>query len=183
MRELGRFANRRYWAWFSLVLLFFLLSGAIVATYWWNHYSEDLVGKHRPQQSNPVKVYGFSKDDVKRIIRSIGTACAVIQLGTAFASLRALFSAHTRQRLVAMDLRGVLLGAQNPCNKDAYIGCLPGRCREQVIYFATLVCILWSISKDCIHQNSLEEKNVVFFLHSSVLRMILTELCGQGCGW
>lgn len=120
MRELGRFANREYWAWFSLVFLFFLLSGAIVATYWWNHYSEDLVGKQKPQRSNQVKVYGFSKDDVKRAIRSVGTVCAVFQLGTAFAALRALFSAQTRQRLVAMDLRGEWNGIQNPLHRRMF---------------------------------------------------------------
>ncbi|GMH36591.1 hypothetical protein BSKO_04464 [Bryopsis sp. KO-2023] len=107
VRELARFANRSSWEWFSLVLIFFLLSSAVVTAYWRSHYSEAMVGKL--SKDDNVRVYGFSKNDVKRFIRSFGTVCAVFQLGTAFAATRALFSSETRQRVVAMDLRGMRL--------------------------------------------------------------------------
>ncbi len=38
-------------------------------------------------------------------MRRLGTACAVLQLGAAFAACRALRTSKVRQRLVAMDLR------------------------------------------------------------------------------
>ena len=38
-------------------------------------------------------------------VRRLGMAAACVQLGTAFAATRALFTAEARQRLVDMDLR------------------------------------------------------------------------------
>ena len=48
---------------------------------------------------------GHSKEDLRRVVRRLGTACAVLQLGAAFAACRALRTSKVRQRLVAMDLR------------------------------------------------------------------------------
>ena len=48
---------------------------------------------------------GHSKEELRRVVRRLGTACAVLQLGAAFAACRALRTSKVRQRLVAMDLR------------------------------------------------------------------------------
>ena len=48
---------------------------------------------------------GLKKGTFKKWVRRAGTVCAVLQLGTAFAATRALFSSEARQRLVEMDLR------------------------------------------------------------------------------
>jgi hypothetical protein len=48
---------------------------------------------------------GLKKGTFKRWVRRVGSLCAVLQLGTAFAATRALFSSEARQRLVEMDLR------------------------------------------------------------------------------
>ena len=45
------------------------------------------------------------KARARRWVRRLGMATACLQLGTAFAATRALFTAEARQRLVDMDLR------------------------------------------------------------------------------
>jgi hypothetical protein len=59
----------------------------------WLHLTRDCVGP------------GMPKTAFKAWVRRLGTLCAVLQLGTAFAASRALFVSEVRQRLVAMDLR------------------------------------------------------------------------------
>jgi hypothetical protein len=51
---------------------------------------------------------GLRKETFKKWVRQLGTLCAVCQLGTAFAAIRALFSSEARQRLVEMDLRSAM---------------------------------------------------------------------------
>lgn len=53
----------------------------------------------------PTLAAGMRKATFKTWVRRLGTFCAVLQLGTAFAASRALFVSEVRQRLVAMDLR------------------------------------------------------------------------------
>lgn len=52
-----------------------------------------------------IESAGLRKETFKAWVRRLGTLCAVLQLGTAFAATRALFSSEARQRLVEMDLR------------------------------------------------------------------------------
>ena len=37
-RELSRFATQDAWTWFSMVFIFFLLSGCCTTAYWWGLY-------------------------------------------------------------------------------------------------------------------------------------------------
>lgn len=52
---------------------------------------------------------GLAKARRQAWVRRLGTAAAAAQLGTAFAAARALRASEVRQRLVAMDLRGMRL--------------------------------------------------------------------------
>ena len=113
IRELRRFAlmgDDGGWGWFAAVFLFFLLSGSATAAYWLVHYPmpsakerAELVGKHAP------RVFGFTKLDFKKMVRTAGAVAAMCQLGTAFAAWRALRVKDLRQRKAEMDLRGMQL--------------------------------------------------------------------------
>lgn len=60
-----------------------------------------------------------AKTRARRWVRRLGMAAACLQLGTAFAATRALFTRESRQRLVDMDLRCAhtlnSCSAQNAC--------------------------------------------------------------------
>lgn len=49
--ELCKFARRGNWAWFSMILVFFLLSSAVVTVYWLSHYPGDLDQKVHLQRT------------------------------------------------------------------------------------------------------------------------------------
>ena len=108
VRELHRFARAGSWLWFSMVLTFFVFSAACITGYWVLHYpmpkkpAKGSVGKDQ-------KVFGFSKYDFKVVVRRFGAACAMLQLGTAFAAWRALRTNDVRARKAEMDLRGMQL--------------------------------------------------------------------------
>ncbi len=72
---------------------------------------------------------GLRKETFKRWVRRLGTLCAVLQLGTAFAATRALFSSEARQRLVEMDLRSVPLSLEphNPGMQHFPLGACPAQ--------------------------------------------------------
>ncbi|KAK9866535.1 hypothetical protein WJX84_010315 [Apatococcus fuscideae] len=88
------------------------VSSSIVTAYWLTHYpgavAETAVTRGRPVLSER-RMLGLSKERRRTLIRQLGTVCAVFQFGTAFAAARALRSSPDRQRLVAMDLRGMRL--------------------------------------------------------------------------
>ncbi|KAK3248052.1 hypothetical protein CYMTET_42469 [Cymbomonas tetramitiformis] len=106
-RELGRFAVKRNWGWFSLVLGFFVLSGCITTTYWLTHYPKPKPNKDPTKYE--ARIFGFSKTDFKIFVRNFGAVCAFFQLGTAFAAARTLRTTVVRQRSAEMDLRGMRL--------------------------------------------------------------------------
>eukprot|EP00884_Botryococcus_braunii_P010525 jgi/Botrbrau1/19474/Bobra.0338s0091.1 len=113
---LVRFARSGKWYWFAMVLGFFLMSGALVTAYWLTHYPGALAERALKSRSDlglQGRVYGLPKTTFKAWVRRLGTLCAVLQLGTAFAASRALFVSEVRQRLVAMDLRGIALGGHH----------------------------------------------------------------------
>jgi hypothetical protein len=113
IRELRRFAlmgDNGGWGWFAAVFLFFLLSGSATTAYWLLHYPmptpreiEELSGK------NATRVFGFTKLDFKKMVRTAGAVASMCQLGTAFAAWRALRVKDLRQRKAEMDLRGMQL--------------------------------------------------------------------------
>ena len=115
VRELRRFATQGSgvgWAWFSMVFIFFLLSGSCTCAYWLLHYpmpSEAEMRAMRDAGSQQTKVFGFTKLDFKKMVRNLGAICAMCQLGTAFAAWRALRTNDLRQRKAEMDLRGMQL--------------------------------------------------------------------------
>ena len=108
VRQLVRFAQQGAWVWFGLVLAFFVFSAFCITGYWVLHYpmppkpTEGTVGKDN-------RVFGFSKYDFKLMVRRFGAACAMLQLGTAFAAWRALRTNDVRARKAEMDLRGMQL--------------------------------------------------------------------------
>ena len=109
VRELSRFATQADWTWFSMVFIFFLLSGCCTTAYWLLHYpmpSKQDIEKYGKQHP---RVFGFNKFDFKRMVRNAGALCAMCQLGTAFAAWRALRTNDLRQRKAEMDLRGMQL--------------------------------------------------------------------------
>ena len=131
IRELRRFAlmgDDGGWGWFAAVFLFFLLSGSATAAYWLVHYPmpsakerAELVGKHAP------RVFGFTKLDFKKMVRTAGAVAAMCQLGTAFAAWRALRVKDLRQRKAEMDLRGMQL--VDACIKAGVrVEPIPGAC-------------------------------------------------------
>ena len=151
--ELNRFASKEDWAWFSCVMIFFLLSGFMASTYWLAHYTYPQPSSTEPE----VRIFGFSKTDVKRIIRKIGAVCAAFQLGTAFAATRALYSKDVNQRKLMMDLRGMRLVdtvflTLSMCGLQAYIGIscsnpnshCPGRVGFDPVLSLSIVCSLVS---------------------------------------
>ena len=113
IRELRRFAlmgDNGGWGWFAAVFLFFLLSGSATTAYWLLHYPmptakevAELSGK------NATRVFGFTKLDFKKMVRTAGAVASMCQLGTAFAAWRALRVKDLRQRKAEMDLRGMQL--------------------------------------------------------------------------
>ena len=54
-------------------------------------------------------MFGFTKLDFKKMVRTAGAVAAMCQLGTAFAAWRALRVKDLRQRKAEMDLRGMQL--------------------------------------------------------------------------
>ncbi|KAK9916442.1 hypothetical protein WJX75_002644 [Coccomyxa subellipsoidea] len=115
--SLARFAHRQRWLWFGATLGFFTTSSAVCVMYWMTHYpTAALEGDLRESRSKmqrsdlyEARVHGLRKETFKKWVRQLGTLCAVCQLGTAFAAIRALFSSEARQRLVEMDLRSYQL--------------------------------------------------------------------------
>ena len=105
-RELSRFATQHSWTWFSMVFIFFLLSGCCTTAYWLLHYEMPSKQEIEKYGKNAPKVFGFSKLDFKRMVRNAGALFAMCQLGTAFAAWRALRTNDLRQRKAEMDLRG-----------------------------------------------------------------------------
>ena len=103
--EMGRFADKENWAWFSFVLLFFAVSGTATAQYWMAHYTWD----DEEVQQNSSTIFGWTKRDAKRFVRRTGAVCAVLQLGTAFAALRALRTKEHKKKAATMDLKGMRL--------------------------------------------------------------------------
>ncbi|QDZ20824.1 hypothetical protein HOP50_04g33450 [Chloropicon primus] len=151
--ELNRFATKKDWAWFSCVMMFFLLSGFMASTYWLAHYTYPQPSSSKPE----VRIFGFSKTDVKRIIRRFGAVCAAFQLGTAFAATRALYSKDVNQRKIMMDLRGMRLVdtvflTLSMCGLQAYIGIsctnpdshCPGRIGFDPVLSLSIACSLVS---------------------------------------
>lgn len=151
--ELNRFATKDDWAWFSCVMIFFILSGFMASTYWLAHYTYPQPSTAEPE----VRIFGFSKTDVKRIIRRFGAVCAAFQLGTAFAATRALYSKDVKQRKITMDLRGMRLVdtvflTLSMCGLQAYIGIsctnpgshCPGRIGFYPILSLSIACSLVS---------------------------------------
>ena len=112
IRELRRFAlqgSSGGWAWFSMVFLFFLLSGSCTTAYWLLHYPMPTKEEVARLGEKQTKVFGFTKLDFKKMVRNAGAVCAMCQLGTAFAAWRALRTNDLRQRKAEMDLRGMQL--------------------------------------------------------------------------
>ena len=112
IRELRRFAlqgSSGGWAWFSMVFLFFLLSGSCTTAYWLLHYPMPTKEEVARLGEKQTKVFGFTKLDFKKMVRNAGAVCAMCQLGTAFAARRALRTNDLRQRKAEMDLRGMQL--------------------------------------------------------------------------
>lgn len=151
--ELNRFATKDDWAWFSCVMIFFILSGLMATGYWLAHYPNPISHGKEPE----VKIFGFSKTDVKRIIRRFGAVCAAFQLGTAFAASRALYTKDVKQRKITMDLRGMRLVdtvflTLSMCSLQAYIGIscsspdnyCPGRVGFDAILSLSIFCSLAS---------------------------------------
>ena len=151
--ELNRFATKDDWAWFSCVMIFFVLSGFMASTYWLAHYTYPQPSTTEPE----VRIFGFSKTDVKRIIRRFGAVCAAFQLGTAFAATRALYSKDVKQRKLTMDLRGMRLVdtvflTLSMCGLQAYIGIscsnpdshCPGRTGFDPVLSLSIMCSLVS---------------------------------------
>lgn len=103
--EMGRFADKENWAWFSFVLLFFAVSGTATAQYWMAHYTWD----DEEVQQNSSTIFSWTKRDAKRFVRRTGAVCAVLQLGTAFAALRALRTKEHKKKAATMDLKGMRL--------------------------------------------------------------------------
>ena len=108
VRELRRFSVTSSWVWFSLVLIFFLISGMLTTSYWLLHYPMPEKPAKEDKEANAV-VFGYTKYDFKVFVRRFGAVCAACQLGTAFAAWRALRSHDVRQRKAEMDLRGMQL--------------------------------------------------------------------------
>ena len=113
IRELRRFAligDNGGWGWFAAVFLFFLLSGSATTAYWLLHYPMP-TAKEQAELSgkNATRVFGFTKLDFKKMVRTAGAVAAMCQLGTAFAAWRALRVKDLRQRKAEMDLRGMQL--------------------------------------------------------------------------
>jgi hypothetical protein len=108
IRELRRFSVTASWLWFSLVLIFFLISGCLTTSYWLLHYPMPEKPAKDDKEANAV-VFGYTKYDFKVFVRRFGAVCAACQLGTAFAAWRALRSHDVRQRKAEMDLRGMQL--------------------------------------------------------------------------
>ena len=112
VRELRRFAMQGSsvgWAWFSMVFIFFLLSGSCTTAYWLLHYPMPTKEEVARLGEKQTKVFGFTKLDFKKMVRNAGAVCAMCQLGTAFAAWRALRTNDLRQRKAEMDLRGMQL--------------------------------------------------------------------------
>jgi hypothetical protein len=107
-RELRRFSVTASWLWFSLVLIFFLISGCLTTSYWLLHYPMPEKPAKDDKEANAT-VFGYTKYDFKVFVRRFGACCAACQLGTAFAAWRALRSHDVRQRKAEMDLRGMQL--------------------------------------------------------------------------
>jgi hypothetical protein len=110
IRELNRFAAGKSWVWFSMVFIFFLLSGSCTCAYWLLHYPMPSKAEiEASKQKGVPKVFGFTKVDFKFIVRNAGAVFSMLQLGTAFAAWRALRTNDLRQRKAEMDLRGMQL--------------------------------------------------------------------------
>jgi len=105
LREILRFAQDDL-GWFFMVLLFFLTTSTLVTVYWLHHYPP--IAPDLPDKKEP-RVYGLTKNDVRRLVRKTGAIFSFLHLGTIFAALRSLFSHQVKQRAVAMDLRGMRL--------------------------------------------------------------------------
>jgi len=105
MVEMARFANRDNWEWFSFIFLFLVISGSMTTMYWMAHYTWD----EDRTRKDTVAIFGWTKNDVKRLIRRVGAICAIFQLGTAFAALRALRTKDHKKKAAAMDLKGMRL--------------------------------------------------------------------------
>ena len=103
--EMTRFANRDNWEWFSFIFLFLVVSGSMTTMYWMAHYTWD----EDKTRQDTVAIFGWTKNDVKRLIRRMGAVCAIFQLGTAFAALRALRTKEHKKKAAAMDLKGMRL--------------------------------------------------------------------------
>jgi len=109
VRELSRFAYHDVWTWFSMVFIFWTLSGCCTTAYWLLHYPMPSAADIEKEGMSAPRVYGFSKLYFKRVVRNAGALCAMCQLGTAFAAWRALRTNDLRQRKAEMDLRGMQL--------------------------------------------------------------------------
>ena len=109
--QLVRFAVDGAWAPLASLSAFVALSSAAVTGYWLTHYPGAVA--ERAARARAARRGGSPPRpppaSSRAWVRRLGTAAAVLQLGTAFAAARALRSSEVRQRLVAMDLRGMRL--------------------------------------------------------------------------
>jgi|TARA_B110000977_G_scaffold182847_1_gene244903 hypothetical protein len=75
----------------------------MTAAYWLLHYPMPTETDQRELKDSKKKM------DFKKMVRTAGAVCCLLQLGTAFAAWRALRVKDIRQRKAEMDLRGMQL--------------------------------------------------------------------------
>lgn len=78
LREILRFAQDDL-GWFFMVLLFFLTTSTLVTVYWLHHYPP--IAPDLPDKKEP-RVYGLTKNDVRRLVRKTGAIFSFLHLGT-----------------------------------------------------------------------------------------------------
>lgn len=84
-----------------------VLSASVVACSW--RYRHRTVAGWRPGKAEPApRWWRLTKGQMRKYVRWLGTAAAVLQLGSIYAAARALRTTPRKQRLVAMDLRWVV---------------------------------------------------------------------------
>ena len=110
--QLVRFALDGATAPAASLAAFVAASSAAVTGYWLAHYPgtvAERAARARAAARGGSPPRAPPRVRARALVRRLGTLCAVLQLGTAFAAARALRSSEPRQRLVAMDLRGMRL--------------------------------------------------------------------------
>ncbi|CAG9460075.1 unnamed protein product [Pedinophyceae sp. YPF-701] len=107
-REMHRMLSNGHGGWFAMLLIFLVTACTINALYWRSHYTfYDTHPEDGRTRSKVLGWMGLTRADDRKLIKLLGTACAVCGFGTLFAAASALRASDVAQRHSAFEVKGM----------------------------------------------------------------------------